>query len=143
MNIHNLIKGIQYVSFAFTALLMAASASAADEPGVAGYPAQEALRLGEAIYDKGVLPSGKPVTAVVRGDIKLKGTMVTCSNCHRRGGLGSLEGGVLTPPTNGAKLYLPLQTADLPGPIMNRDLFKHPRPAYTDESLTAAHRIDC
>ena len=141
MNIQNLIKGIRYVSFAFTALLMAASASAADEPGVAGYPAQEALRLGEAIYDKGVLPSGKPVTAVVRGDIKLKGTMVTCSNCHRRGGLGSLEGGVLTPPTNGAKLYLPLQTADLPGPIMNRDLFKHPRPAYTDESLTAALRV--
>lgn len=122
-------------------LLFASPAVAATDglATVAGLPAEEALRLGEAMYLKGVLPSDKPIKAVVQGDIEVTGRMSTCANCHRRSGLGSLEGGVLTLPTNGAKLYAPLlRQQDIPGPGMNRVLFKHPRPAYTDESLAHA-----
>jgi ABC-type branched-subunit amino acid transport system substrate-binding protein len=108
---------------------------------IAGFSTDEALRLGEAMYLKGVLPSGKPLTAVVQGDIKVKGMMTTCSNCHMRSGLGSFEGSVLTLPTNGAKLFSPLMSGqDLPGTGMNRGQLDHPRRAYTDESLANALR---
>jgi len=112
-------------------------AVAADTALVAGYPAEEALRLGEAMYRDGVLPSGRPMTAVVQGDIEVSGRMTTCSNCHKRSGMGSLEGGVVTPPTNGAKLYLPLKgQRDIPGTVMKRTMFTSPpRPAYDDEAL--------
>ena len=102
----------------------------------------DTLRLGEAMYRKGVLPSGRPMRASVQGDIQLSGEMTACANCHRRSGLGSLEGTVLTPPTNGVRLYAPLQgIADIPGPFMKSTMFKNPpRPAYSDASLAAALR---
>lgn len=133
-------------SFLLLLSFFASPVVAADgQAGVTGLPAEEALRLGEAMYLQGVLPSGQPIKAVVQGDIEVTGKMTTCANCHRRSGLGSLEGGVLTPPTNGARLYAPLLSQqDIPGPGMNRVLFKNPRPAYTDESLADAllHGID-
>jgi hypothetical protein len=117
------------------------SADSGPAAGVAGLSADEALRLGEAMYLKGLLPSGKPMRAVVQGDITVKGPMTTCSNCHMRSGLGSFEGNVLTLPTNGAKLFAPLMTGqDLPGSGMTRGQLDHPRRAYTDKSLAAALR---
>lgn len=103
---------------------------------VTGLSTEGALRLGEAMYLKGVLPSGKPMKALVQGDIVVTGKMITCANCHMRSGLGSFEGTVLTLPTNGAKLFSPLLSGqDLPGTGMTRGQLKYPRPAYTDESL--------
>lgn len=103
---------------------------------VGGYAPEEALRLGAAMYRDGVLPSGRPLVATVQGDIELTGTMSTCMNCHLRSGLGALEGGVLSPPTNGAILYAPLKDLhDIPGSVMKRSMFKRGRPAYDRESL--------
>lgn len=114
-----------------------AAYSASGQDTVSGYPRATALRLGEAMYQKGVLPSGAPLQALVQGDIELSGAMTTCANCHLKSGLGSIEGGVLTPPTNGAKLYAPLaSSSDIPGSLMKRSAFKTPRPAYTDATLT-------
>ena len=115
-------------------LLLASGAGAATDA--------ETLRLGEAMYRKGVLPSGRPMRASVQGDIGLSGGMTVCAGCHRRSGLGSLEGGVLTPPTNGVRLYAPLLgIADIPGPFMKSTMFKNPpRPAYSDASLADALR---
>lgn len=121
-------------------LLLACGVAQAAPETVAGLPAAEALRLGEAMYLKGVLPSGLPMKGVVQGDIELAGTMASCSSCHMRSGMGSMEGGILTPPTSGSKLYAPLaRPQDIPGPMMNRTSFKNPpRPAYTDASLANA-----
>jgi len=107
---------------------------------VAGLPAAEALRLGGVMYHKGLLPSGEPMKALVQGGIEMDGTMCSCNNCHMSSGLGSVEGGIFTPPTNGVKLYAPLRGAiDVPGPTMKRSMFTGPpRPAYTDESLALA-----
>lgn len=119
-------------------LLIANSAAIAD---VAGLSDEEALRLGEAMYVKGVLPSGRPMQAVVHGDIKVTGSMVTCSSCHMRSGLGGFEGMVLTPPATGVKLYAPLDNPqDFPGSARNRSIFKNKRPAYTDKNLALALR---
>jgi hypothetical protein len=134
------------IFFLFILLLTAARpVPAADSAPVppAGLSIEEAMRLGEAMYMKGMLPSGKPMEAIVQGDLKVSSAssaMVTCSNCHMRSGLGSYEGLVLTPPTNGAKLYAPLLYArDLPGIVGTGEMiFEYPRPAYTDESLAVA-----
>jgi cytochrome c553 len=100
------------------------------------------LRLGEAMYRKGVLPSGQPMKGYVQGDTQLSGEVAACVNCHRRSGLGSLEGSLLTPPTNGARLYAPLRgIADIPGSMMKSTMYKNPpRPAYRDASLADALR---
>ncbi|MFZ2197829.1 MAG: ABC transporter substrate-binding protein, partial [Thermodesulfovibrionales bacterium] len=99
---------------------------------VSNMPAEEALRLGERIYREGVLPSGAPMEAVVKGDIPVDGTAFSCESCHMRSGLGSIEGRVITPPTNGKKLFQPLKTLYkkvVVGSMPDR------RPAYTEESL--------
>jgi len=116
-------------------------ALAADEREmVAGVPAAEALRLGEIMYHKGLLPSGKPIPALVQGGIEMDGAMTSCANCHLPSGLGSLEGGVFSPPTNGIRLYAPRRgQVDIPGATMKRSMFfGSGRPAYTDESLAKA-----
>lgn len=115
--------------------------AAEDAVLVAGKPPAEARRLGEVMYTRGILPSGEPMRAVVTGDIEIRGTMVTCFNCHMRAGLGSYEGGVFTPPTNGAKLYAPLRGGqDIPGGPMKASLLTYTRPAYTDETLVRVLR---
>jgi hypothetical protein len=101
----------------------------------------EQLRQGERLYREGLLPSGKPAQAFVRGDLPVPGTSFSCVSCHLRSGLGSIEGGVFTPPTNGEKLYKPLQT-------LYRATEQNPkffpvtpkRPAYTDETLARVIR---
>jgi len=87
--------------------------------------------------------------SVVKGDIIVPGTSFTCVSCHMLSGLGSIEGGVITIPTNGKSLYNPRKP---PKGIrssmssMGFDKFQPPpppapaRPAYTDESLASTLR---
>ena len=127
----------------------AVSAHAAEQQGVAGLSREEAMRLGERIYRKGMLPSGDPVTALVQGDIPVEGTMFSCESCHMRSGLGSYEGGVWTTATTGKYLFNPITTLRRLSPseveripAYLRPMYDGPprRPAYTDETLAAALR---
>ena len=107
------------------------------------------LQLGERIYREGILPSGEPLQAVVKGDIPVPGTSFSCISCHMRSGLGSTEGGVVTTPTNGKSLFEPRNPASQTRLVMN-SMGGSPnlnpatpppgRPAYTEESLAAALR---
>ncbi len=98
---------------------------------------EETLRPGERMYREGILPSGKPMQAVVKGDTPVAGTAFTCASCHLRSGLGSFEGGVATPPTNGRNLFSPRNMI-----YMGIEVTSAPpvRPAYTDESLARVLR---
>lgn len=125
-------------------LLLAVETLAAEKPQtVAGYTVDEALRLGEQMYRKGLLPSGEPMEATVQGDIPVDGIMFTCESCHLRSGLGSIEGTIVTLPTNGADLYRDYSKgSEMVRPMRENfsDQYQKNllRPAYTDESLAEA-----
>ena len=107
--------------------------------------------LGKKIFREGLLPSGKPVRAVVQGDTTVEGTQLNCANCHRRSGFGSSEGAALVPPVTGAFLF---GRRELRRTELFRKLFQevqpnsqrvslrdpHVRPAYTEETLISALR---
>lgn len=109
-------------------------------PTIAGVSREEALRLGEKMYRDGVLPSGEPTQAFVSGDVPVAGTAFSCMSCHLRSGLGSIEGRVATPPTNGKRLFQPFKLT------LYKDFYRKDtetissRPAYTDETLAEAIR---
>ncbi len=105
------------------------------------------------MYREGVLPSGEPITAIVKGDLPVPGTAFTCVSCHLRSGLGSLEGTIYTPPTSGPYLFKPFKgheppktgaTPFLPKPIAdyNAQFYQKPpnRPVYTEKTLADALR---
>lgn len=107
--------------------------------------------LGRRIYREGVLPSGKPVRAVVQEDIALEGEQASCASCHRRSGFGESEGAVYVPPVAGSMLYGEKETrrTDLfrklfqeaqPNQYRARVRDPRSRPAYTDATLARALR---
>jgi hypothetical protein len=109
---------------------------------------EDKIKLGERIYREGILPSGEPMKAIVMGDIPVDGRMFTCDDCHQRSGLGSVEGTVITWPTNGRELYKPRRRTGAWKPpdkdkgmrLKRRELpaywqVKDERPAYTDKKL--------
>jgi hypothetical protein len=121
---------------------------------IAGFTPAEALQLGERMYRQGVLPNGKPIQAMVAGDIPVDGRTFTCINCHQRSGLGSVEGSVITWPINGKELFVPRRRTGAwspsaegkgPGRAERWSLPSHlkaadARPAYTDETLAEVVR---
>jgi len=135
------------------ALLLAVSLSDAAEPGKQPLSEREMIRLGERMYREGILPSGEEMQAYVMWDTPAPGTSFTCVSCHMLSGLGSVEGGVFTPPTNGPTLYQP---RDLPGIGNNRrnagmtmtsnkkeiptNRALPARPAYNDQTLAGLLR---
>ena len=140
-----------------TLLSVGFSMAAGNDPPVPGLSQEETLRLGERIYRDGILPSGEPTTATVPGGISVEGSMFSCVSCHLRAGLGSLEGEILTPPTNGNVLYKPLDSMKeiakqwSGGMGASKKRYMHyltrgrggdfpKRPAYTDETLADAIR---
>ena len=130
-------------------ILSAGSALSSDENVmVAGYQEDEALKHGETMYRQGILPSGESMQAMVMGDIPVDGRMFTCDDCHQRSGLGSVEGTVITWPTNGKELYQPRRRTGAYRPPTGKKekeggrgtlpkyyQMEDVRPAYTDASL--------
>jgi hypothetical protein len=101
---------------------------------------QEMLRLGERMYRDGILPSGKPILTLIKGESSVPGTTYVCVSCHLRSGLGAMDENVYTPPTSGRKLFQPRYVI-YKGVVHDKDFSVPPlRPAYTDETLTVVIR---
>jgi len=139
---------------AVTVLLLAGDIATVFSDELKSAPLQadkESLAKGKRMYMEGILPSGEPMQAYIKGDISVPGNSFTCVSCHMRSGLGSYEGGVYTTPTNGKTLY---SARGIPGvPERNMAMTKNgakveytpprpppARPPYTDETLAAALR---
>jgi hypothetical protein len=104
----------------------------------AGQPAVPSA--GETLYRLGRLPSGILVKGERAGGAAVSGADAACVNCHRRSGLGSIEGRSYIPPITGQFLFHPkaekLQDLDLPyveGARPNRE-------PYTEATLARALR---
>lgn len=98
--------------------------------------------VGESIYLRGLLPSGKPVRGERASGVPVEGAAAACFNCHRRSGLGAAEGRGFIPPITGQFLFQPsssgigVDNSDLPyveGARINRA-------PYTEETLAKAIR---
>lgn len=102
--------------------------------------AQGAGGAGEALYRRGILPSGQPVEAVRNDGPSLRGSDAACINCHRRSGLGWTEGKLAIPPVAGPYLFVPRgkSLAELGVPFVDTAHVIHE--PYTEESLARAIR---
>lgn len=150
MNLRILLKTAAVVCLVLAPAITppAFAADSQTSPGsAAGLPKAEINRLGERMYRNGVLPSGALMPAFIRGDVEVDSSAFSCSSCHMRAGLGSFEGGVITPPTTGEKLYKPYHRppslGDKPDQAGRYVYAKTviERPAYTRESLANAMRF--
>ena len=98
-------------------------------------PEDTAVAAGRRLFHEGRLRSGEALVGTLFGGAELTGAQVACSQCHRRSGMGSIEGQEVVPSITGDLLYNPLQlpTVKPPAPPVLR-------PAYTDASLKQAIR---
>lgn len=74
-------------------------------PAVAQTAAEAEVAAGRRIYLEGVLPNGQALVGV-RADIgTISGSAAACVACHRRSGLGQVEGTTGIPPISGRALF--------------------------------------
>lgn len=116
---------------------LALPVAAAEEIGATADldPDEARIEIGRLIYVNGLLPSGAIISGNVVGDVELGGAQAICVACHRRSGLGSVEGQEAVPAVTGDLLYQPLRL-----PTSKLPLAPTLRPAYDDASLKRAIR---
>jgi hypothetical protein len=129
----------------YSGLAIAAGTEQILNPNKTPLSTGERLKLGERMYREGKLPSGETMKASIKGDIRVDSTAFSCVSCHMRGGLGSIEGGVATPPATGNKLFQPyisgtILTSSPRLPRTQNIVNPVHRPAYTRDTLADALR---
>jgi len=70
------------------------------------------VEQGRRLYEEGVLPGGEPLRAERLGAAPLRGKVAACVSCHRRSGMGSIEGNTIIPPITGLALHAGLALRD-------------------------------
>jgi cytochrome c553 len=121
------------------ALLLGAQVLQAQAPQAAA--TADLVEQGRRIYVEGAVSSGAPLRGVRFDSVEVSGARAACVTCHRRSGMGGVEGDLQVPPINGRFLFarrgdMALAIMDpRVGRMMNR--FHEP---YAAESLAAAIR---
>ncbi len=100
----------------------------------------ELHELGQRIYLEGRRPDGSWVRGLRYGHIQAAGHAVACVMCHRRSGLGAIEGTLQVPPISGRYLYGQDARALVSMNLRSRKSFNQKHDPYTTESFTAALR---
>jgi cytochrome c553 len=104
-------------------------------------PNSAEVELGRKIYMEGVLASGEPMKGKRQNAVQVEGAMAACETCHRRSGMGSLEGNIVVPPITGHFLFAtdenrPIALVD---PRAPKNVTRAHTP-YTEASLAKAIR---
>ena len=107
----------------------------------AASPNPDEVEIGRKIYMEGVLPSGELLKGVRQGAVQVEGAQAACETCHRRSGMGSLEGNFAVPPITGRFLFAneddrPLALVDTRQP---KDITRAHKP-YAESTLSKAIR---
>jgi cytochrome c553 len=121
------------------ALLAMSAASAGAEPSASS--ASE-LEQGRRIFEEGILPSGEPLRGLRLGSIVVSGAQAACANCHRRSGMGSVEGDAQVPPITGRFLFAEKGDSAVASMDVRRLIksMNQRHAPYTPESLAVAIR---
>jgi len=100
----------------------------------------ELLELGKRIYLEGRRPDGTWVRGLRYGHVQTSGHAVACVMCHRRSGLGAIEGTLQVPPISGRYLYEQDARALVSMNLRSRKSFNQRHDSYSPETLAAALR---
>ena len=97
---------------------------------------------GQSLFRLGILPSNEPLTAKresnLESNLKISGADAACANCHRRSGLGEIDGHIRIPPISGPYLFHSPANGANQVPLIDS---MHPeRGPYTDATLARAIR---
>jgi hypothetical protein len=100
--------------------------------------------IGERLYREGQLAAGEPLRGERAGAPPLLGRDAACQQCHRRSGLGMVEGQIIIPPIAGRVLFAPGKRI-APDSIAHSDATHLPatppdRSAYDESTLARAIR---
>jgi len=95
---------------------------------------------GEIIYRRGILPSGKPVAGDRESGGSASGATAACINCHRRSGLGTVEGRIVIPPITARYLYEAAPGSAAEFSTAEGGTAPHRLIPYTDATLARAIR---
>jgi hypothetical protein len=107
--------------------------------GAAALADDAAVEQGRRIYLEGALPSGAPLEGVRAGDTKVSGAAAACVNCHRRSGMGTVEGDIQIRPITVNYLYGIGKNMAVMDPLIGKRLNPAHVP-YGDETLARAIR---
>src|SRR5207244_12054743 len=108
-------------------------------------PRTSSPELGERLYREGQLASGEPLRGEREGATALLGRDAACAQCHRRSGLGTVEGRIVIPPITGHFLFHPgeriaPESQAARGGAMGVPPTPPPRSAYDEAKLARAIR---
>ena len=120
---------------ALAGLLLACGAAALAQSPLASTSA------GQRLYEEGVLQSGAPLQGQRADGTTVQGQAAACSNCHKRSGMGAVEGDIQVAPVSGRFLYPP--AGERPLATMDPRIGKRmniKRDPHTEASLALAIR---
>jgi hypothetical protein len=103
--------------------------------------ATDALEIGQRIYLQGLRADGSVLMGKRQGGTQVSGRLAACVNCHRRSGMGQVEGNAMVPPINGTYLYAP--AGDKPVATMDphvSKMFNESHPPYSTAEFARALR---
>jgi hypothetical protein len=94
----------------------------------------------EALYRRGILPDGTLLLGERDGAEPVEGAAAACVNCHRRSGLGVIEGQTVVPPIAGKYLFRIGEGRNAELAIPHPEATSSNRAAYTEVTLARALR---
>ena len=94
--------------------------------------------LGKRLYEEGIDASGKPLAATRFDQSRVEGREAACINCHRKSGMGGVEGATIVQPINNEFLFhRTVSTMAIVDPRIRMG-FSMPQGSYTDASAVSA-----
>lgn len=93
---------------------------------------------GRRIYEEGLMPNGEPLKGIRFDGSMVEGQDAACMNCHRKSGMGGVEGSTVISPINARFLFKreehPLAIVD----ARHRMGFNQPHASFTMETVDKA-----
>lgn len=113
---------------------------AGSEQVLANLGSAEDVALGRRIYLQGLGANGQPITGLRFGGVEAQGADVACVACHRRSGLGSVEGTNLVAPVAGRFIFTDDKRVAASMNFRNIKSFNQRHEPFTEQSFAAAMR---